>query len=180
MSADVLSVAPPQWRLVRELRLRALADSPLSFGSSLERELGFDEVDWIGLVSRGGWFCAMSNAVPVGIAAGMTGDGLDPGEAHLLSFWVEPESRGRGVAVALLDSVRNWATSSGASRLTLWVADESAAARRFYRRMGFEATGRRQPLPSNPAVGEELMTMELRSPTAIGDFEADVVGGGVE
>lgn len=178
MTVDVVPVQPQEWQLIRQLRLRALAESPRSFGSSLERELGFDDADWIRLASRGGWFCAMANGVPVGIAAGLTGDGLDPGEAHLMSFWIEPDSRGQGIAAALLQAVRDWAIASGAGRLTLWVADESAAARRFYTRTGFAPTGRRQPLPSNETIGEELMTIDLRSAPA--SYDVDAMDAGVE
>ena len=171
MAPNVVAVHADDWRLVRDLRLRALADSPRSFGSSLERELTFGEEDWIGLVCRGRWFRATSDGASIGIAAGLRGEGLATDEAHLISFWVDPASRGTGVAAQLLEAVLDWARSSGTSRLTLWVADESPAARRFYLRMGFLPTGQRQPLPSHPAVGEELMAIDLgqvgRPPTPV-------------
>lgn len=48
-----------------------------------------------------------------------------------------------------------WAASDGAREVALWVADGNTAAAAAYRLAGFVPTGRRQPLPSNPAVGEE-------------------------
>jgi hypothetical protein len=44
------------------------------------------------------------------------------------------------------------------------VADGNVAAIRAYARAGFVATGRRQPLPSKPAVGEEQWVLALTAP----------------
>jgi GNAT superfamily N-acetyltransferase len=154
----VVPLEREDWPAVKELRLRALADSPQSFGSSLDRESAFRPDDWRALVDRGRWFRAVAGDASIGIAAGLP---LSPDEAHLMSFWVDPASRGTGVATALLEAVVEWARSTGVAKLTLWVADESPTARRFYTRMGFAGTGRRQPLPSNPHIGEELMSIDL-------------------
>lgn len=154
----VVPLEREDWPAVKELRLRALADSPQSFGSSLDRESAFRPDDWRALVDRGRWFRAIAGDASIGIAAGLP---LSRDEAHLMSFWVDPASRGTGVATALLEAVVEWARSTGVAKLTLWVADESPAARRFYTRMGFAGTGRRQPLPSNPHIGEELMSIDL-------------------
>jgi predicted GNAT family acetyltransferase len=70
-------------------------------------------------------------------------------------MWVHPHHRGHGVASTLVDAVAEWAVRDGAGEVALWVADGNAAAAAVYRRAGFVPTGRRQPLPSNPAVGEE-------------------------
>jgi GNAT superfamily N-acetyltransferase len=154
----VVPIEREDWRAVKDLRLRALADSPQSFGSSLDREIAFGPEDWRALVDRGRWFRAVAGDASIGIAAGLP---LHPDEAHLASFWVEPASRGTGVATALPEAVVEWARSSGVGTLTLWVGDESPAARRFYTRMGFAGTGRRQPLPSDARIGEELMSIDL-------------------
>jgi RimJ/RimL family protein N-acetyltransferase len=41
------------------------------------------------------------------------------------------------------------------------VTDNNKPARRLYERCGFTPTGERQPLPSNPALGELAMTRDL-------------------
>lgn len=158
---DVVSIDEHEWRTVKDLRLRALADSPKSFGSSLAREVDYGETDWQALVRRGQWFRAVDSGGSIGMAAGLQPKPDARNRVHMISFWVDPASRGHGVAEALLEAVCEWARSIGAHEVGLWVADESAAARRFYRRMGFEGTGTRQPLPSNPSIGEELLRLEL-------------------
>jgi hypothetical protein len=42
----VRPVQPDDWAALREIRLRALADSPSAFASTLEREQAFDEREW--------------------------------------------------------------------------------------------------------------------------------------
>jgi ribosomal protein S18 acetylase RimI-like enzyme len=64
-------------------------------------------------------------------------------------------------AEALVEAVCAQARRDGAVAVRLWVVDGNPRARRLYERLGFAATGRRQPLPSAPEVGEELMRREL-------------------
>jgi RimJ/RimL family protein N-acetyltransferase len=76
-------------------------------------------------------------------------------------MWVRPSHRGLGIAARLVDAVRDWAVDAGARELELWVADGNEAAARLYVRAGFVPTGIRQPLPSNPAIGEENWILAL-------------------
>jgi ribosomal protein S18 acetylase RimI-like enzyme len=43
----------------------------------------------------------------------------------------------------------------------LWVTEANRPARLLYERCGFTLTGERQPLPSNPDLGEIGMTFPL-------------------
>ena len=49
----VRQAIPEEWERVRELRLRALADAPDVFGSTLERERSVGRQEWIAWVE--GW-----------------------------------------------------------------------------------------------------------------------------
>ena len=171
MSDSEIRVAQPaDWRVARDIRLRALADSPSAFGSTLARETLFDDAEWQERVSPGTWFLAWSGTAEsstastgteaVGMAAIITQDCL-PDERHLVGMWVAPERRGSAVATELVEAVCRAARVAGAAGVVLWVADDNARAKRFYRRVGFVETGERQQLPSNPLVGEQRMRREL-------------------
>lgn len=143
----------------RELRLRALGDAPHAFASTLERELAFSPDVWTRRLTDPGTvnLLAVENGVPAGMTSGLLDD---PDTAHLVGMWVTPETRGRGVAGALIDAITGWARERGACRLVLWVAEENTSARALYERHGFRSTGERQPLPSDTS----LMETKLRRP----------------
>jgi GNAT superfamily N-acetyltransferase len=76
-------------------------------------------------------------------------------------MFVLPEARGHGVGEALIAAVLDWAGARNATSVHLWVTETNKPARLLYERCGFSLTGERQPLPSNPAVGEVAMTRPL-------------------
>jgi GNAT superfamily N-acetyltransferase len=160
IAVEVRRAGVDEWPAVRDTRLAALADSPSAFGSTLQREVTFDDRDWRRRVEGGNWFLAWRSDQGVGIAAGVREDDR-PDERQLVAMWVAPEHRGTLVADQLVAAVCAWAQDQGAQSVTLWVADGNARARRFYERLGFRSTGQRQPLPSAPQVGEERMERTL-------------------
>jgi GNAT superfamily N-acetyltransferase len=146
------------WAVLRELRLAALTDTPTAFASTLERELSFDEARWRQrLRGTNPSFVARSHDEVAGLAGGF----VDGDEWHLVSMWIRPTWRRRGVARSLIDEVVAWARRDGAPRLYLWVTDGNAPARASYQQSGFVPTGRRQALPSDASIDELEMALEL-------------------
>jgi len=159
-------IAEDDWLVLREIRLQALADSPSSFGSTLAREQAFTDEPWRER-ARGSettrLFLASKDGTALGIA-GVFDEG--DGSVQLVSVWVTPAHRGRGVARALTTAALRFAAERGFSLVRLWVTDGNAAARALYERFGFTPTGRHQPLPSNSALEEH--ELELRqSPASV-------------
>jgi len=146
---------------LRAIRLRALADAPEAFGSTLaESELRPPE-DWEAQVVALPTFVWRDGDADVGMIRGAPHDG-DPAAGYLISLWVAPEARGRGVGAALVGEVVAWARGSGLQRLNLDVGAHNAAARRLYERQGFVATGAVGALPSPRAHVREIeMAIEL-------------------
>jgi GNAT superfamily N-acetyltransferase len=77
-------------------------------------------------------------------------------------MWVEPASRGTGLAARLIDVVVGWAAGEGYADVRLWVVEGNVAAERAYAKSGFEPTGRRQPVRE----GEQAMEMEMARTTS--------------
>jgi ribosomal protein S18 acetylase RimI-like enzyme len=159
--ALVRETAMDDWPALREIRLAALLDAPDAFASTYAREETLDEAAWRARIARGGSFLAyvpeISVAEPVGLAGGYE---AEPGTVGLISMWVRPQARGRGVGEALITAVLGWAQARQARSVHLWVTETNKAARGLYERCGFKPTGERQPLPSNPALGELAMARE--------------------
>jgi GNAT superfamily N-acetyltransferase len=155
----VIQVTEDSWQELRDVRLAALAEAPAAFGSSLRREQDFDEDRWRAWTRSAALFIALAGGSPVGMAAGVSGNSSE--ERKLVAMWVDPAWRGRNAASKLLSSVVDWAGSEGSKRLRLWVAEGNESARRLYEGRGFEVTGGRAPMPSNPAVYRNEMVLEL-------------------
>jgi ribosomal protein S18 acetylase RimI-like enzyme len=151
------------WGALRRLRLRALADAPGAFASTLEAERAFPDEVWrqrAGDDPAAATFVASEGGADIGLAR-IFAEPDPPGRAHLVSIWVDPGHRRRGVARALIDLAIRWAGEHRAEEVVLWVADDNAGARRLYEGIGFRATGERQPLPSDQARSESLMRLPL-------------------
>jgi len=150
------------WPVLRDIRLQALRDAPHAFSSTYEGESAFAESVWHQRATRDGSFIAFIPEASAAGAAGLAG-GLQeaPGVVELVSMFVRPQARGRGVGEALIDGVVRWARDKGADSVHLWVTETNKPARRLYEHYGFTATGERQPLPSNPALTEIAMTRPL-------------------
>lgn len=150
------------WPAVRDIRLAALAADPDAFGSTLERELHFGEAEWRGRIGTSANFLAFDGARPVGIAAGFRDPECCAADERLLvSMWVEPASRGRGIAAQLVDAVIGWAGSDGARVLKLQVTLDNDGARRLYERAGFAPTGDPASMQRDPAIVEQWMLRRL-------------------
>jgi GNAT superfamily N-acetyltransferase len=167
---EIRATAEDDWAPLRDISLRALAESPSAFGSTFEGERDRTEAEWRqwagrGRSGRGVMFVAVDDGRLVGLAGGFPEE-EPPDAVHLVSMWVEPKSRRKGVGHQLIDAVVGWARDGGASVVNLWVTDGNDPAIALYRASGFVPTGRHQPLPSNTSLREEKYMRQLRPPAS--------------
>jgi ribosomal protein S18 acetylase RimI-like enzyme len=168
MAIIVRRFAAHEWLLYRDLRLRALADSPDAFGSTFDREVARSDEEWRGRLSEGARshrvlpLVAVSDEMPVGLAWSRLDD-EEPDVAHLFQLWVAPEHRGKGIGSQLLEAVLAWAPSTGASVLRLGVTRGDSAAVRLYRRAGFVDAGEPQPLRPGSKLLSQPMHLTLKA-----------------
>ena len=147
---------------LRAIRLRALADAPEAFASTLADAEARDSAAWEAQIEALPTFVWREGDADVGMVRAAPHDG-DADAGYLISMWVAPEARGRGVGAALVREVVAWAREGGLRRLYLDVGAGNASARRLYGRRGFVATGATGALPSPRAhVCEVQMAIELR------------------
>jgi GNAT superfamily N-acetyltransferase len=163
---EVRRTTEDDWEALRDVRLRALAEAPYAFGSTLARERDRTEAEWRqwadrGRSGKGVTFVAVDDERFVGLAGGYPEEEHDDA-VHLVAMWVDPAARRGGVGRALIEAVVGWARDRGARVVNLWVSDGNDPAIALYRACGFEPTGDRQPLPSNASVGEAKFRLVLR------------------
>lgn len=150
------------WGLWRELRLAALAEAPDAFSATLAAWTGEGDKE-----ER--WRARLLN-VPFNLVAELQGRPMgmvsctqvEDGEAELISMWVAPGARERGVGKALIAEVARWAAAEGADRLVLSVRTDNEAAVRLYARAGFTDDGPPTADPVHPP--ERRMARNLAAP----------------
>lgn len=158
--------APKEWRLYRDLRLRALRESPDAFGSTHAHEAQRTDDEWASRLTRGvhsSWdlpLVAEVSAEPCGLAWTRINENA-PDIAHLYQMWVAPTGRGKGAGRALLDAAITWARLAGAHTLELNVTNGNSKAMRLYERVGFRPIGALEPLRPGSQLLSQSMQLSL-------------------
>ncbi len=154
---------PGEGPRLRAVRLRALADAPDAFATTLEQARAWGRERWEDQVEEFPTFVWRGEDADLGVVRCAPHDG-DPEAGYLISMWVAPEARGRGIGAALVGQVVAWARGRRLRRLFLDVGVHNPAARRLYERQGFVATGSTGALSSPREHVRELeMALELRA-----------------
>ncbi len=149
----------------KEVRLRALQDTPSAFGSTYARESQFSDADWQSRAAnlctpRSIGFLAHHHKEYCGIAAAFLNE-QSPQHAELMSMWVAPDHRRTGTGRLLVDAIESWARGCGAHTFQLMVTNSNLAAISFYQRLGFTQTGRTEPYPNDPTLIEYEMSKPI-------------------
>jgi [ribosomal protein S18]-alanine N-acetyltransferase len=86
------------------------------------------------------------------------------GDAELLTIAVVPEARRKGVGATLLLAAGVAARARGAATMHLEVAEDNAAARALYDKLGYEAVGRRSGYYAGESGFVDAVLMQRRLP----------------
>jgi ribosomal protein S18 acetylase RimI-like enzyme len=151
--------------IFKEVRLRALQESPWAFGSTYAREREFTDLEWKERLERwngatGIGFVAMNDGIACGIAGALL-DEKDATRAQLVSMWTAPTHRRKGVGRLLVQEVVGWAMQRCVVLLQLMVTSKNEPAMRFYEELGFARTGRIEPYPNDPSLVEYEMERQF-------------------
>lgn len=153
----------------RALRLEALRRHPEAFGVSAEEAATADVAGFAAAMPEqppDAIFGAWQGAALVGMAGFYA---LRPAkQRHKGGIWgvyVQPATRGQGLAGRLMAACIDRARTAGLDRLLLTVTLGNAAARALYDRLGFIPYGIERAalrLPDGREIDEELRALDLR------------------
>jgi|RhiMetdeSRZDD1v2_1073273.scaffolds.fasta_scaffold05086_19 GNAT superfamily N-acetyltransferase len=156
---------------LRAVRLRALAETPLAFSSSLAREQAFPEAAWHERAadsasgSDRATFVAAEADRWVGMATGVARHPDAPHRSPMLvGMFVDATRRGRGIGAALVEAVTEWARTlpDETLHLYLWATSTNRSATALYEKCGFSQTSEARPLQHMPSLREVQMVRSLR------------------
>jgi GNAT superfamily N-acetyltransferase len=153
---------------MRSLRLRALAEVPTAYGSTLAEEQANSDDVWrertIGASSGcdRATFIAECEGMWLATVTGLAKRfGSTNGVPMLVAMFVLASARRQGIGVGLVDIVSSWAREGGANQLALWVESGNGPAVALYQRCDFRFTGEEQPLAHTPTLIERQMVRQL-------------------
>ena len=158
-------VGPANTVVFKDIRLRALQDSPTAFSANYADEAKLTDSDWLDRAAQ--WssdksaaYLAIDSGAAVGIAAGLL-DRNDPLRASLMSMWVAPTHRRLGIGRTLVEAIVAWARGHNVLYLYLMVTSNNDRAIQFYQRIGFALTGRSETYRNDPSLLDYEMRRSL-------------------
>ena len=168
MTPHIRRVRRDEGLQLRALRLRALADAPMAFGSTLAHEQTFTDDVWrerAAGASAGNdraVFIAERDGQWIGTVTGLARrdvpENVDP---IIVAMFVDRAARRTGVGAGLIEAVCEWVRGWGAARVALWVTGGNESAEELYRRCGFRPTGVTRPLAHTAGFAEHEMVRDL-------------------
>ena len=125
-------VNPNNAAIFKDIRLRALQDSPTAFSANYADEAKLTDSDWLDRAAQ--WssdksaaYLAIDSGAAVGIAAGLL-DRNDSLRASLMSMWVAPTHRRLGIGRTLVEAIVAWARGHNVLYLYLMVTSNNDRA----------------------------------------------------
>ncbi len=148
-TVNIITLTPSRWREYKTLRLHAIMQDPYAFGRTYEEDAMLPDNIWKQRLKDGqdGKTSYMLFAERSGILVGMIGALLDEGaitqhRACVVSFYVLPEARGKGIGRKLLTKLLEKLEND--SRIViayLFVNQRQEAALQLYKIEGFTQVG---------------------------------------
>jgi len=156
-----------QWRQLRDIRLRALRDSPGAFLTTAAQAEKEPDEFWSNRAAlaacgeKWGNFLAFTDqGEAIGMVSGVEDRGT-PGVVELVQMWVDPTWRNQSVGAQLVAAIIEW-SAPRADRIRLGVAEDNQAAITLYTRCGFLPTGEEEPFAGRSGIATRYYERRLR------------------
>ncbi|TWP52976.1 GNAT family N-acetyltransferase [Lentzea tibetensis] len=141
--------------------MRALKDAPHAFYWPIEVEESVSVAEWELWAGAGRvMYVVEEESAWLGMAGCiLRGDVLDA-----TGMWVVASARGRGFGEELISAIIAWGLERGASSMRFAVTETNSVAITLYTRLGFQPTGERRALASDPSLTGIFMAKPIFPP----------------
>jgi GNAT superfamily N-acetyltransferase len=165
----VRQIRSDEWERLRDIRLEALTDTPSAYSTTLVEAEAYPNSLWWERAIAGAagvdqiTVLAVSGERTVGMTIALGRPDNDRRIVPIVSVYVTPSERRKGVAERLLSVAEEWVRDHGGSRTSLWVEESNLPARGFYESIGYVATLDRQRMTSPPPGWEIRLEKYLKT-----------------
>ena len=101
MDIEIRALTPDDWELYREIRIRALEESPEAFKMRPEEAREQPAEFWIDTLDHEHWYVAFAFDAPIGLG-GIKPLPEDDTQYEIVGVWIEPHYRGTGIFETLV------------------------------------------------------------------------------
>ena len=153
-------VTKDEWEKLKDLRLRALADSPRAFGSTLEGTKDKPEETWLKQIENTYTYAIEAEGQFVALAVFRKDD---DGVWTINGVWTDPKFRRRGLSKKLFSEILKQAEELSVKTIELSVNATQSDAIELYKQSGFEIVETRedQLMGDGNTYNEYIMRMNL-------------------
>ena len=152
-----------EWQTYKDVRLRALRESPEAFAASAEEEESFEDSVWQERLARSRRLLAEDDGDVIGVASvGGVHRTKSDAVGELFGLWVQADRRGTGVARRLLEHAAVVAREAGLKQLVYWVGTDNGRAVAFASSFGFRPTDDRRPMRIHGVDAEDAESEEMK------------------
>jgi ribosomal protein S18 acetylase RimI-like enzyme len=141
---QIKKLPPERWREFKALRLEALQNDPLAFGSSYEEEINFTDKTWKEKIKN--TLFVTLNDIPIGMIVFVINSKKKLNHiAEIFGVYVREQYRDKKIGTQLIESAINLIRQNKSiKKIKLTVTSVQDAAVKLYSSFGFETAGRLQ------------------------------------
>lgn len=138
------------WQQLRDMRLRALYESPQWFAAKIEVESVRKPEEWKKELETAHWRLIADSKNNVGMMAVSPAEPIRGADCWLFGCWIAPEFRGQGLMDFVIEELDRICRMEGWEKQGLGVWPNNERAIRAYKRYGFYEGGEPRPSRSRP------------------------------
>jgi GNAT superfamily N-acetyltransferase len=130
-----------EWQVLRDMRLNALHESPLSFLAKYDQEEKYSPERWQAEFDRGDWIVGELDGEHVCLTGVTRESGAPADERYLEYMWLTHSLRGKGRAFDMLTEIISELKDYGVRTIFLWtLLNDNKKAQSLYERLLFSTT----------------------------------------
>lgn len=160
---EIAAFSVSQWKAYRNLRLRAIQESPQAFLDTEEQTRAFPGKKWkqrlADAAAGKSWqlFAKLDGKLVGMIGAYRSGEDIHNDSATAVGLWVAPKARGNGVGRKLMETLVDALEKKSIKTVYLSVNVEQKAAVSLYKKLGFQIVEEKEMVMGDGKKHREVM-----------------------